>query len=337
MKKHWLPCLAAGLLSTPALADWSPTFASGFYQGTVVYNGASQSANEAMTSNGYANGPMSALARPVYSLPHLAKTALDNEVRQLAAALPSASARYVTSSISGPVQLNLTGLTGAHAGLNQATVSGPSYSALVRATASRLGISVECDVRLSVSNVSIAVAYEPYSGSISTDPALSRAQLNPTTSASCSNSLDFIPIVGDLINGFVEREITSTAAALIESFGTTALRSVIPLGPQSLGLYNVIAPGQYVVNGLDVGTYLRDNFASYFAGHTLNITLGPENIVQSVVGVGEPARGPYVGNTLSVDLSDASKQLSFSIKDVRYFNWRYVCQPRPGAGSCIEP
>src|SRR5437773_528059 len=101
------------------------------------------------------------------------------------------SASYVSSAISGPIRVSLSELTGAYTGLNQASVSGLSYSAIVRAAGTRYGISVECDTTLSVSNVAVAIAYAPYSGVIDTNPSLSYAQLNPSASASCSNSLDY--------------------------------------------------------------------------------------------------------------------------------------------------
>lgn len=339
MRKNLLLCCLGLLLSAPSFADWSPTFSRGFYQSTISFNGSSRSVSEAMTSNGHSNGPMSALARSVYAMPHVAKNTLDNEVRALAASQSGSgvSAYYVTSSISGQVRLGLTGLSGAHTGLNQASVSGLSYSALIRATGSFLGISGECDVRLTVSNVAAVVAYDPYSGIISTDPALSNVQLNPTSSVSCSSSIDFIPILGDLANALLERMIPSTTD-FINNFASAALRDVIPMGPQYLGLYNVITPGQYVINGVDVGAYLRNNFASYFTGRTLTLTFGPENIVESVAGVaGEPDQGPYTGNAISVDFSDANTHLSFSLADVRHFTWRYVCKKKPRAQSCIEP
>jgi len=281
---------------------------------------------------------MSALARSIYALPYQAKNALDDEVRQLAASLSDMTGSLVSSSISGPIRIGLAGLTGANAGLNQASLSGLSYSAVVRATGSRYGVSLECYASLGVSNVALVVAYAPYTGAISgPETGLSYLQLNPTASASCSNSPDFIPIIGELLNGFFERRITSTVPAMINGFGTAALRSVIPSGPQYLGLYTTIPPGRYVINGVDVGAYLQNNFASYFTGRSLTLTLGPENIVRSVVGVGEPIPGPYIGNAISVDFSDTNTRLSFSIKDVRYFSWRYVCKPKPGAQSCIEP
>jgi len=52
MKKQTWLFLLGYLLSSASWADWSPTFTSGYYQGTVVYNGSSRSVNETMTSNG---------------------------------------------------------------------------------------------------------------------------------------------------------------------------------------------------------------------------------------------------------------------------------------------
>lgn len=121
MKKA-LVLVALSLASMACRADWSPQFASGYYQATLTYNGRSVSVTEPMTSNGYGQGALTALARPIYALPYLAKTALDDEIRALAAASTDVSLSYVSSSISGPIRVGLSGLTGVNAGLNQAAV-----------------------------------------------------------------------------------------------------------------------------------------------------------------------------------------------------------------------
>jgi hypothetical protein len=333
--------LALSLTSMACVADWSPQFTSGYYQATLTYNGRGVSVSEPMTSNGYGQGSLTALARPIYALPFQAKTALDDEIRALAAASGNIAISYVSSSISGPIRVGLAGLTGVNAGLNQASVGGLTYRATARGAWSGYGLSAECYVSLAVNDVAAVVTYEPYTGAVRQDPSLTYVQLNPTASASCTHSLDWIPGLGDFITRWAQRYITSTAVTLVNGFSTDAVRQIVPMGPDYLGIYKVIAPGQYVINYggqvFDVGAYVRNNFASLFTGRSLMFTLGPENRVVSVPGVGQPASGPYTGNVLTVDFSDANTQLTMAVRDVRNFNWRYTCVRRPPINSCIEP
>lgn len=330
-------------ITTTALADWSPQFANGYFEATASYNGHSVSRTEAMTSNGYSNGPLSAAVRPLYALHYNLKTALDDELRAIAASASGYSASFVTSSLGGSIQMSLAGLTGAHTGLNQVSVGGLSYSALVRASMSWNGISYSCEVGFAINNVAAVITYQPYSGVISQDPALTYISVSPVVNAGCSNNIWlFDPLLSFILDRVGERLIVGTLNNAINGFSAEALRRVVPMGPAFLGISGLIAPGQYVVSiggtTLDIGAYVRDNFASLFTGRTLTATLGPENRVMSVPGAGgTPSTGPYLSDPLRITFTDGNTLLTFSIRDVRYFNWNYVCRPRPGAHSCIEP
>lgn len=91
----------------------------------------------------------------------------------------------------------------------------------MRGAASRYGLSVECYATLAVNDIAAVVTYEPYSGVVRQDPALTYLQLNPTASANCSHSLDWIPILGDFISGWIERP---EGVAVAFSFGADRVR-----------------------------------------------------------------------------------------------------------------
>jgi hypothetical protein len=327
MRIRLLACL---LLCTarPALADWAPVFYSGSFTGTIALNGYTASVTEPMTSNGNSAGPMSTLAHQIYALPYQAKSSLDTQMRAMVAGSPIS---FTGSSISGPIRIGLAGLSGANAGLNQASFSGLTYRASLYTSGSWFIFSYDCYATLAVNDVTAVVSYAPYTGTVSTDPALTYVHLNPTASASCSNSLDFIPIIGDYINSYIQGTITSAALNQLNGFGSTALSQVIPMGPSFLGIYNVIPPGRYVMNiggvPFDAGAYLHDNFASWFAGRSLSVVLGPQVVLQSTTAVNEPLIDTTVANVVTIDFSDPGMQLVLAVQDTRYFVWRHYCVP----------
>lgn len=327
--------LAAVLLaftSTASMADWSPRFTSGAFQGTITFEGHQATVSEAMTGVDYSSGPLGILAQHVYALPNQARSQLDNEVKTLVSQSSGSgyNVSFIGSGISGGITMSLRGLTGAHTGWNQATLSGLSYTATVRGTGSQYGISFECDSTLAVNNVSMAITYEPYTGQVSSDSALSYAKLNPTASTHCSSSIDFIPLLGDVIDGWVGQKISSTVVNLLNGYASKAVDYVIPKGPDFLGLYAAVPHGKYKVsiNGtqIDLGDYLHDNFSSLFTGRMLTVTMKPAIHVGTVKSTNEPP-WVYTNNTIKVDFNDPNTALTFSVVDTQSYQWTWYCPP----------
>jgi hypothetical protein len=319
--------MAFACASVPALADWVPSLLSTTFTGTVAYNGKSVSINE---PNG---GKMSSLASKVYGLPGRLKTPIDDALK---ASLPSGST-FTMSSIGGPINASLAGMTGQYAGYNRISFSGLTYTASVQSRGSKYGISFTCYTTLKASNVSVSVAYQPYTGVINPDPQVTNLQLNPSSSVTCESSLDWLPIIGDLIDDWVAGKISRAVVGQVNDFASSAINAILPYGPSYLGIYDVIPVGAYMVNGVDVGLYLKNNFSSLFTGKTLSMSLGPYNPAPVVYGTGEPWNTTFTSNVVTIDFSDQNTQLTFSVKDTRDYLYRWKCSVRDPSKVCQIP
>jgi len=322
MKKLFLSFFSL-LMHVNAFADWVPILNSVSYVGSVSYNGMSASVTEA----GF-NGKMASFVPKAYSLPYIFQTNIDDLLRK---SLPGFGGTLISSAASGPFSISLLGLSGGLSGFNSLSFYGPSYNANFSATGNKFGIGYQCTGTLSLKEISATVVYNPYDGTINSDQNLTKINLNPVVSIDCTSSLSGIPVLGNLIQEiFVKpKEVVATEAfkSKINSISQTIVSSFIPVAPNYLGVYSALPSLPYnlqSLGGLDVIAYIKNNFAYLFTGRQIKITVGVHNL-PSAIKYGVPKQADYLSVPLTIDFSDSSIRLSFSISEVANYEWEASC------------
>ncbi len=339
MKKMILAlALVAG--STAALADWVPTYKSGAYTATLSYSASptgptqSISKSEAIPAGGYYDGPISNFARLSLSTQPRLQAVLDSWAHDTAVAN---GAGYANGKLSGVLTTSIVGLTGAKTGENQIQFSGPSYSVSFSKSDSRLGglISATCTSNISLSNVTVKAVYVPLTGALDKDPSLSTLSYGSTSSSSCSSSLDWIPILGTVVDNFLAAKVNSIVLSNVSGFSGQSLMSLIPnLTNLYQGVDSAIASGVYVFNGVDWGAYIKNNFNTLFTGKSLSVSIG-QPIVEGpyVAGTSEPSQTVFRNTDFVINFSDSTRQLIFTVASSKTYAYTWKCTPQ----ACREP
>jgi hypothetical protein len=326
--------LTLAVASIGSLADWVPSYRSGYFTGTASYNGKAVATREIMTSPGVTVGPMASFAKQVYALPQPLKKALDAAVTTVAT---SNGGSFLQSELSGPLNASISGLTGALTGWNRITFSGPSYWAVATVSGSQYGIGYTCQATLRANDITFSAVYDPYMGTINTSAGASYVDVHPSGTASCTSSISWIPIIGWLIDDFISDKAEDLIAAEMNGISAQALSTAVPYGPKYLGIYAAVPLNTYFIDGIDIGLYLRNNFSSLFTGRTLSLSLGP--FVPGPIVYGGAGGGPLTvnGNVIRIDFSDQNTQLSFSIEDSRTYRYSWVCSVANPSLKCAIP
>lgn len=332
MKKNLLLAAAGMLLSASCFADFTPSFNSGQYVATVTAPGGSLSVSEAIPIGVAASGPIGKLASSVYAVRSGLQQALLAQVTNATASTGSSITIY--PAVHGTITASLAGLTGNYMGYNQLSVGGPTTTTAVSTSMSKYGISATCTSTITFSNVQFAATYNPTTGQILNDPAVTYANLNPNTFVSCSTSLDWVPFLGSMIDSFASAKINSALQSSFAAVDQNLVSSVFPTATAQIGIATVLTPGKFVIGGVDWGTYIDNNFASLFTGKSLTVSMAeylpPTGSTKSVR---QPNDITVDTKTLVVDLSDGTRTLKVSIDDVEDFTWIYTCT----STKCTNP
>lgn len=330
--------ISLSLVANIAMADWTPNYRSGFYTGKAIYNGGSVTTKETMTSPGKTSGPMSDLAASVYA-------SYDNVANNLNQSLASVTATYGGAygavfrggSLTGSFNASLAGLAGERVGWNQMSLGGPTYIGYVQASGSVYGISYNCDISVAANNVALKITYNPSTGAVDPDTRYTYAQLNPVANVHCTTIFDWVPILGNMVNNYMNGKISSMLTTAMNSLSTKILEAVIPYAPNYKGIYAAIPTGKYVVNGFDIGAYIKNNYSLLFTGRSMSFTLGAFTPAPQVYGNNDPEQLTYVNNVIDMDFSDGSTSLRFSVSDSRSYMFSWVCSLNDPNLKCPIP
>lgn len=331
-----LAALAAA--STGAFADWSATWISGSYTGTLTFNGASASSSEAMSSWFGATGPVGSVAGAVTSLQPQLKTQIDSIVSTQASAN---GATFGSSVLTGTLTASSSPYV-ALPGVSLITYGGLNYTAYVGIstyTGPFNSIKVNCTDTMTVANLSIGSYYYTATGAAVTSgvPAVAPS-FTPSHSVSCSSSVDWVPFLGHWIDGMASSAIQGKVAGVSLPFSSSVFAASLPTLPTlTNGIIAAIQPGKYIVNGNDLSLYLRAN-AQYLFAQPFTMTFGtpwPSASSFYVSGVAEPTGVP-TKSILTVQFPTAG--LGFSMVGNANLRYTWRCPAGTPSGTyCPQP
>ncbi len=329
--------LALAAVTTCSLADWSPRYLGGQYTSTVTYGALGQTAQsvsstEKMDASGNPAGPVGAFAAMALTLQP-----------QLLADLNKASAKGVASgttfqsgTLTGALQVYMAAPTFGATGANHVSMTGPTYKANYSSSGSVYGIGYTCTITATMANLQIGGAYYPASSQL--DAAQTTITFTPQSNASCSTSIDWIPILGDWAARYANGKADSTTLGDLSAFEGRTLQSVLPGAPQFVGFNATIPNGVFMFNGQDMGQYIKNNAATLFSapGSTLYMTIGaPQVEGPFVYGVSETAPSSYYNTDFSISFGSFAGSLSYKVSSERHYDYMWQC-PR-GVVRCMEP
>ena len=333
--KKILTLAALAAACTGAFADWSPTWISGSYTGTINFNGATASASEPMGNWFATTGPVGTLAGAVTALQPLLKTQIDTIVAGEATA---DNAKLNSSLLTG----TLTATSSPYAaGVSQITYSGLTYTAYVGVSfyVAAGTIKVNCTDTMTVANLSVSSYYYTSNGAPATSGVPSVAPVfTPTHSVSCSSSVDWVPFVGSYVDGMASARVLSKVAGVSIPFSSSVFAASLPTLPSlTNGIISAIPTGKYIANGTDLALFLRNN-AQYLFAQPYTMTFGlpwPSSSSFYVSGIVEPVGVP-TNHVLSVSFPTAN--LSYSIVGNANLRYTWRCPAGTPTGTyCPQP
>lgn len=292
------------------VVSYVPQFKSGTYEASIRYNGTQST----LVSNDMSDSS-APLTRVVSGLSGFYWGLRDDITQALQAVLvPQGVSLLSPGAMTGDMFLNVTGVPDGNLKL---TAGGFNYSMYMEGSKYVLGIKIICNVSLRLNSVQFQSNYNPYTGAVSNASVTFDAQ----QSVDCSNSLDWMPLLGDLINNKAQSRIGS---AISQQAATWSGR-VLDVQPQRalFGFTTGIQPGKYMVNGFDAGAYLLNNLSSLYVGKSISLYVANQYKYEPQVSF--PTKQPDLqvrGNRFNVEISDAYSRLGFQIDANKTYGWR---------------
>lgn len=289
---------------------YEPQFKAGTYEASIKYNGAQST----LVSNDM-NDSSAPLTRVVSGLSGFYWGLRDDISQALRSTLAPRGVSLLTpGGMTGDMFLNVTGTSG---GNLQLAAGGFNYDMYMEGSKYVLGIKITCRIQLRLNGVQFQSTYNPYTGAVSN----ANVTYNAQQSVDCSNSLDWMPLIGDLINNKAQSMIGGAISQQASSWSGR----VLDIQPQRalFGFTAGIQPGKYMVNGFDAGAYLLNNLNSLYVGKSISIFVANEYKYEPHVTFPTPQPDLQVrGNRFSVEFSDASTRLGFQIDANKTYGWR---------------
>lgn len=286
-----------------------------------------------MDSSGNAIGPVGKFANTALLIQPQMQSALNAWATTSAA---SSGASVSPGVLTGALTAQIYALTGAQAGMNKITLTGPSYAVTFYSSGSKYGISYTCSTKVTLTNLAVNGVYNPISGAV--DTAQTTVTFTSGSNASCSTSLDWIPVVGDAAARYVGGLANGATLSTLNAVSGSTVQQLLPNATPSLGFNAAVASGVFMFNGQDMGAYIKNNFATLYQQPLRSITLttgAPQVEGPYVYGVSLNVPSSYENTPFKISFADLSSQLIFAIASHRSYDYMWKC-PR-GVIRCIEP
>jgi len=308
-----------------ARAEWVPVFSNGTFVSSAKYGGASVSLSE----NFATVGPLSDFSLRVSSYYEQVKMELNQQVEKRAT---TEGLSFNGGSISGDLKLSFAGGVTANPNDVGLEFSGLSYVASVSKSDSALGgiISGSCTVKVRFSEIRFSVVYDITTGH---SVRVQAANLNPSQEVSCSTSLDWLPLVGDLLTDFLEGRVSLALGGAMQSLSDKVTRAIEGQQLPYLGFLSSIGYGQYMVNGFDVGAYAKNNFTNFFIGNTVTMKLNDPDSYTVLKNSAVSTDRLYP--RFSIEFSGAAAPLAFTLEEKIHYNYVWKC--KASGPACQQP
>lgn len=238
----------------------------------------------------------------------------------------------IKSSISPPIMSIISGVSGYQAGSGYVSASGPITITLNNGVVSLSGLQVSASLVVSQANYGITATCNV---TTSTNPGLTiTGTLNPatgilsptgvqnfslSTSYSCSNSLDWVPIVNliadTMINRLVDQQIAQQTRNAYNSLGN--IGELAPI--HFIGL-DQIPNGIFIYNGTDYGAQLKSSLFSIYYSSNVRVTIGDPKYY--IIG---PKGYPHIAHSTDLVMSLNINGLTLDLLDKRTYVDEVYC------------
>ncbi|WP_343634962.1 hypothetical protein [Roseateles sp.] len=223
--------------------------------------------------------------------------------------------------VNGPISLNYR--------LGEVSFSGPQVSIGATVKRSYAGVSATCNIALDLDNGTTFSGHVNLDTGVVDNLQIQNFKLN--SSYNCSSSLDWVPVVGELVNlaidHFVDQAISNAVKGAYNKLDQIN-HYLAPLSFMSLDLLSLNVPGELAA---PLG-YIKNRIASGF-----------QNIQSMQVVIGDPKRrvyGPtgYAHEAASHDgfLGIYIDGYSFEVSEHRYYYDEMYCPPPASGRSCFR-
>lgn len=259
------------------------------------------------------------------------------------------SARAAAASVSsGSVTVEMGVASGILSGAMAIDVSGSPYTGDVTVSVSglryvtslsmhyKLGgwLDATCGVTVTMANIRLVSAFNPVTG-LSTVPA--SVWYDMTHTESCDSNFWWLPGVYTLIDGELRNRIGSALQPAISSGQGPYFGRIVNVNPQLalFSLLGAVAPGTYMVGGIDVGSLIISTVSStpaLFYQKTLRLVVAqPASFFVPTLWNNNPGPSQRSGNAIRVDFCDVScvspagsTQSAFGVNLTQYFTWTLI-------------
>jgi hypothetical protein len=288
MKSRWIFLLMIGAAPLVAHADWAPAVYNDNYVVTVgaSVNGSYGQITYSEPRFGGGNDYLGSVARDVYSITSSLKTELNNQVREMAA---REQINFTSGNLYGDANVTLQPNG---AGYLTTRLSGLSYVGTASGT-KRIGfLSGTCTVTVRVANIVATAQIGSATGGIPDESVGLTADVS--SNANCSNSLQWVPLLGLVINIWAEHEVTGLIdGAARGAIATMKDKLFFERDANAYAGLNRIVPADKVIplpNGQSfaVGQWLHGQLAWILNNVSANIVLGRGVVLGIVPGSTTP-------------------------------------------------
>jgi hypothetical protein len=326
MKSRWTLLLAIVAVPHVAHADWWP---SPWYDNYVVTVGASVNGSYGeitYSEDRYSGNYLPSVARDVYSITNSLSAELDNQVRQMAA---REGLNFIYGDLYG--EPNVT-LQPNGAGYLTTRMTGLNYVGRASGT-KRSGIfSATCTINVQITNIVANAQIGSATGGIPENSV--GLDANVSSNASCSTNIGWIPIIGLVVDIWVEHEVNGLVrTSARDLIATMKDKLFFERDANAYAGLNRIVPADKVIplpNGqtFAVGQWLHGQLAWILNNVNANIVLGRGAVVEPFNGWGTPDTW-ITGNIIRFNLVVGGVTLNINMREEVLVQWDWYCERQP--------
>jgi hypothetical protein len=326
MKLKMLLGLAA--LPLAAHADWHPIPQTDRY---IVTLGATVNGYYGQITYGedrWSGNYLPTVARDVYSITDALRNELNGIVREAAVAK---GYTFTSGILSG--EANVT-LQPNGAGYLMTRLTGLSYVGTARGTERQGPISATCTASLHVRDIVATAQIGSAAGGIPEESVGMTAVYS--SNANCSTNVDWIPIVGFLVNMYAEHEARyRTRDAARDAIRTMKDKLFFERDANAYAGLNRIVPADKVIPlpggqpPFAVGQWLHNQLAWILNNVNAHIVLGRGAALEHHYGASTPEFNVFTGNVIRLNLVVGGVTLNIHMREDITVLWQWRCIGRP--------
>lgn len=326
MKIRW--ALLLGIIAVPhvALADWEPIRVADNYIVTVGASVNGSYGEITYSEDAWSGNYLPSVARDVYSITDSITTEFDNQVREMAA---SSGLNFYRGELTGDANVTLQPNG---AGYLIARLSGLNYMGRASGNYGSGLLSAHCTVSVQITNIVATAQIGSANGGIPDDTVGLEANVDPHVN--CTTGIDWIPIVGWVLNIFANHQLNGAAKVAAKSaLAMMKDKLFFERDSNAYAGLNRIVPADKVIplpNGqtFAAGQWLHGQLAWILNNVNANIVLGRGAKVETFTGWTLPDYW-ITGTVARFNLVVGGVTLNINMREEVLVEWQWGCSSWP--------